>query len=51
MGHVKEKTRSLGQILEKLCVCARGHMSGKKLGHEVKSKKNLVYVLEATFSV
>ena len=23
MGHVMSKTRSLGQILEKLCVCSR----------------------------
>ena len=26
MGHVGLKTRSLGQILEKLCVCSRGHI-------------------------
>ena len=25
-GHVGSKTRSLGQILEKLCVCSRGHI-------------------------
>ena len=26
MGHVGSKTRSLGQILEKPCVCCRGHI-------------------------
>ena len=26
MGHVRSKTRSLGKILEKLCVCCRGHI-------------------------
>ena len=26
MGHVRSKTRSLGQILEKPCVCSRGHI-------------------------
>ena len=26
MGHVKSKTRSLGQILEKPCVRSRGHI-------------------------
>ena len=26
MGHVGLKTRSLGQILEKPCVCSRGHI-------------------------
>ena len=26
MGHDREKTRSLGQILEKPCVCSRGHI-------------------------
>ena len=26
MGHVGSKTRSLGQILEKPCVCSRGHI-------------------------
>ena len=26
MGHVRSKTRSLGQILEKLCVHSRGHI-------------------------
>ena len=26
MGHVRSKTRSLGQILEKPCVCATGHI-------------------------
>ena len=25
-GHVGSKTRSLGQILEKPCVCCRGHI-------------------------
>ena len=25
MGHVGSKTRSLGQILEKPCLCSRGH--------------------------
>ena len=25
MGHVGSKTRSLGQMLEKPCVCSRGH--------------------------
>ena len=26
MGHVRSKTRSLGQILEKPCECSRGHI-------------------------
>ena len=26
MGHVGSKTRSLGQILDKSCVCSRGHI-------------------------
>ena len=26
MGHVKSKVRSLDQILEKPCVCCRGHI-------------------------
>ena len=26
MGHVRSKTRSLGQILEKPCVRSRGHI-------------------------
>ena len=26
MGHVGSKTRSLGQILDKPCVCSRGHI-------------------------
>ena len=26
MGHVRSRTRSLGQILEKPCVCFRGHI-------------------------
>ena len=26
LGHVGSKTRSLGQILEKACVCCRGHI-------------------------
>ena len=26
MGHIMSKTRSLGQILEKPCVCSRGHI-------------------------
>ena len=26
MGHVGSKTRSLGQMLEKPCVCSRGHI-------------------------
>ena len=26
MGHVRSKTRSLGQILEKPCVCSRDHI-------------------------
>ena len=26
MGHVESKTRSLGQILEKPCVCSRGNI-------------------------
>ena len=29
MGHVASKTRSLGQILEKLCLCSRGHIFSK----------------------
>ena len=26
MGHVGSKTRSQGEILEKLCVCLKGHI-------------------------
>ena len=26
MGHVGSKTRSLGQVLEKPCICSRGHI-------------------------
>ena len=26
MGHVESKIRSLGQMLEKLCLCSRGHI-------------------------
>ena len=38
MGHVWSKTRSIGQILEKLCVCSRGHIFSPiimKLGQNV----------------
>ena len=38
IGHVRLKTRSLGQILEKPCVCSRGHIFSPifmKLGHNV----------------
>ena len=38
MGHVGSKTRSLGQILEKPCVCSRGHIFSPiimKLGQNV----------------
>ena len=38
MGHVGSKTRSLGQILEKPCVCSRGHIFSliiMKLGQNV----------------
>ena len=38
MGHVRSKTRSLGQILEKPCVCSRGHIFSliiMKLGQSV----------------
>ena len=38
MGHVRSKTRSLGQILEKPCVCFRGHIFSPiimKLGQNV----------------
>ena len=38
MGHVGSKTRSLGQILEKPCVCSRGQISSliiMKLGQNV----------------
>ena len=38
MGHVRSKTRSQGQILEKPCVRSRGHIFSpiiKKLGHNV----------------
>ena len=31
MGHVGSKTRSLGQILEKPCVCSRGHILSRIL--------------------
>ena len=26
MGHVGSKTKSLGQMLKRLCVCSRGHI-------------------------
>ena len=38
MGHVGSKTRSLGQILAKPCICSRGHIFGPvlmKLGQRV----------------
>ena len=38
MGHVRSKTRSLGQILEKPCVHSRGHIFSPihiKLGQNV----------------
>ena len=38
MGHVRSKTRSLGQILEKLCVRSKGHIFSPlimKLGQNV----------------
>ena len=38
MGHVKSKTRSLGQILEKPCVRSRGHIFSRilmKVGQDV----------------
>ena len=38
MGHLGSKTRSLGQILEKSCVCSRGHIFSAilmKLGQNV----------------
>ena len=38
MGHVGSKTSSLGQILEKPCVCFRGHIFSPismKLGQNV----------------
>ena len=31
LGHVRSKTRSLGQILEKVCVHSRGHTFDSKL--------------------
>ena len=73
--HIGSKTRSLGQILEKPCVCFKVHIfdsilmklgqnvcldkiwdkfenwscGGQKVGHWVKSYKNLVYALETSF--
>ena len=38
LGHVGSKTRSLGQVLEKPCVCSRGHIFSQiimKLGQNV----------------
>ena len=38
MGHVRSKTRSQGQILEKLCVCSGGRIFSPiimKLGQNV----------------
>ena len=38
LGHVESKTRSLSQILEKLCVCSRGHIISPipmKLGQNI----------------
>ena len=65
MVHVQSKTRLAGQVLERPCVRHGGHifssvrlkdarndvMLGKKLGHQVRVKKNLIYTLEAIFSV
>ena len=54
--HVGSKTRSQVQILEKPCVCSRGHIFNPiimKLGQNVFIDKILVMFghLEATFSV
>ena len=38
LGHVGSKTRSLGQILEKPCVCSRGHIFSQIL---MKLSKNV----------
>ena len=38
MGHVRSKTRTLGQILEKICVHSRGHIFNPiimKLGQNI----------------
>ena len=67
MVHVRSKTRTQVQILEKPCVCSRGHIFSliiMKLGQNVFIDKilvmfknvsfwvkNFVYTLEATFSV
>ena len=38
MGHVRSKTRSLGQILEEPCVCSRGHIFSLIDYHETWSE-------------
>ena len=67
MGHTRSKTRSVGQIIEKPFEHSRSLSfgptfieigqdpiwinPGQKLGHLVKSQKNLVNTLEATVLV
>ena len=54
MGHNESKTRSLGQILEKPCVCSRGHIfivlmkSWKrlKIGHVGSKTRSLDQIFE-----
>ena len=46
MGHVASKTRSLGQILEKPCVCSRDQIFGPilmKLGEIFASMKSCTF--------
>ena len=45
MDHVRSKARSLGQILEKPCVCSRGHIFSPiviKLGQSVYLDKSSI---------
>ena len=53
MGHVRSKTRSLGQILEKPCVRSRGHIfslliieTSSKTGHVQSKTRSLGQILE-----
>ena len=44
MGHVRSKTRSLGKVLEKLCVGSRGHIFSliiMKLGQNTRLDERL----------
>ena len=44
MGHVKSKTRSLGQILQKFCVCSREQIFGLIQMELVASMKHCTFL-------